>query len=86
MPREDGSKVLAAVGGWVGRGEGPERGVGAAAAAAEGGGGADASVGGITGVNKMVGSTTTTMVSWRIKSWGNWLAEIASGDGADLFR
>ena len=85
VPREDGSKVLAAVGGWVGRGETLERrrgGVGVGGIIGDSGDGAAA---GAIGTGKMTESTTTT-VSWRVKSWGNWLAEIAGGDGADLFR
>ena len=70
VPRDDGSKVLAAVGGWVGREV--EYGVDADSA--------DAVAGAVAG--KKVEVT----LSWRVKSWGDWLAEIVGGDGMDLFR
>ena len=65
VPRDDGSKVLAAVGGWVGR---------------EVEYNVDADGGAVAG--KKVEVT----LSWRVKSWGDWLAEIVGGDGMDLFR
>ena len=64
VPREDGTKILAAVGGWVGRemeyydmdGDGAS------------------------------GKEVEVTLSWRVKSWGNWLAGVVGGDGMDLFK